>query len=387
MSILPLILLALGHCLVDALALIAQPLWPTLQHKLELSPGSIQWAYVLWTLTTCLSQFLFGYWGDRYRGRWLLWAGPAVAALCVSCIGLADSFGMLCLLLIVGGLGIGAYHPEAAATVGSLHPENRSRAMSLFVMGGSIGTAIGPFYSGRMTTTFGMASLVWTMTWALAIAALVGLGLRGVSAPRPTTAKQASLTRQVRGKEGHVFLVLVIGTLRVLPSLGVLQGLAFMLDIRGFSEGDIGTAQSVYQVSTGAGVLACALWVRGSRERLALCLLPLFATPMLLCGPFVSYTMLLVCLAIAGLVLGGATPVLISYAQALLPEGQRFASSITMGVSWGLGGVLVAGAMAIFDRAGRPELAMIIFGLAPLLSCVLCIWLPRLDEDAKSIEQ
>jgi FSR family fosmidomycin resistance protein-like MFS transporter len=70
-------------------------------------------------------------------------------------------------------------------------------------------------------------------------------------------------------------------------------------------------------------------------------------------------------------------PILISYGQQMLPEGQRTASSITMGVTWGLGGLIVAALMAACNQNQRPELAFATFAVACLLSIVVCAWLPE----------
>jgi FSR family fosmidomycin resistance protein-like MFS transporter len=59
----------------------------------------------------------------------------------------------------------------------------------------------------------------------------------------------------------------------------------------------------------------------------------------------------------------------------MLPEGQRTASSITMGVTWGLGGLVVAATMAACNRGQRPDLAFATFAVSCLLSSLLCAWL------------
>ena len=47
-----------------------------------------------------------------------------------------------------------------------------------------------------------------------------------------------------------------------------------------------------------------------------------------------------------------------------------------MGVTWGLGGVLVAGIMAVTDRLGRPDLAFAAFAATALLAGLACLRLP-----------
>jgi FSR family fosmidomycin resistance protein-like MFS transporter len=81
-------------------------------------------------------------------------------------------------------------------------------------------------------------------------------------------------------------------------------------------------------------------------------------------------------LAGAGFLLQGTIPILIAYSQRLLPRGQRLAASLTLGASWGLGGVVVAGLKLIFTGDQLPHMlwAMIPFALA---SSACAAMLPR----------
>lgn len=373
--------LAVAHCLIDTFALMIQPLWPDLQARLAMSDPGTQVVYLLWSLSTSLSQFGFGIWADRYGARWMVGGGLVVAIVAISLIGLASTPAALVALLFVAGLGIGAFHPEAAAMVGACAPKQRSRGMSIFVIGGAMGLALGPIYSGVLTSEFGMTALLWSIPWGLAVAALATWGLRRVaSAHVSALAGPARFSEVIDGKLGAILWILVIGTLRVVPAVGILQALAFMLKARGESNASIGLAQSIFQIASAGGAFGCALFVRQTSERLALWLLPLLAIPAIMSCGSVSYPLLLVLLAIAGLLLGGAGPVLISYAQQMLPNGQRMASSITMGVSWGFGGAIVALGMGVLNSFGRPDLAFVLFAPAVLLSSVLCLRLPAAEK-------
>ncbi len=371
----------LAHGLVDAFATLIQPLWPDLQRRLAVDEGTIQWAFVTWSLATSVSQLLFGYWGDRGRRRWLIWVGPALGVLCLSCIGLVRSLAQLNVLLVVGGLGVAAFHPEAAALAGASAPSNRSRAMSLFAVGGSIGQAVGPFYGGTLTTRFGLPALVWSMTWGLAILGLLAVGLRRMPEARDPDAASGTAPLAwgalVRARGAALALLLVIGVLRVLAVLGVPLGLAFLLKGEGRTNAEIGLPQSLFLAGVGGGSLVCALFVRRGGERQVLWMLPLFVVPLLCVVPWAGTGLVLLAgLTLTGVLLGATLPILVSYGQQLLPEGQRTASSITMGLTYGLGGIIVALAMAASNRLHRPELPFAIFAVACLLSSLLCAWLP-----------
>ena len=379
-----LIVLTLAHGLVDTFAAFVQPLWPDLQRGLALNESAIGWAYVLWGLATSVSQLVFGYWGDRDRGHWMLWAGPAVGVVCLSAVGLAPSFAGLCVLLLVGGLGIAAFHPEAAALAGSCAPNDRSRAMSVFAVGGYLGQAAGPIYSGVVTTNFGLQALVWSMAWGFPLLALlvVRLDLPRRLAPPRDRAETITLGALVHGKRRTVAMLLAIGMLRVLPAMGVPLALAYTLKARGDSNELIGVIQAVFLGAIGAGNLGCGLFIGRGIERRVLWLLPLAVSPVLWALPMAGPLALPACVGVAGLLLGSTMPILVSYGQQLLPDGQRVASSITMGVTWGLGGVLVALTMAAASRVHHPELAFSVFAAGCAVSSVFCAWLPDAHGDA-----
>jgi len=109
---------AATHFLVDATAGMLNPLWPRLDSHYRLAGWEGAALFFLWQMATSVSQFWFGLYGDRFNSRWMLWAGPLIAVVCLSGVGLTHSPLLLAVFLIVGGLGIAAYHPEAAALAG-----------------------------------------------------------------------------------------------------------------------------------------------------------------------------------------------------------------------------------------------------------------------------
>ena len=89
---------------------------------------------------------------------------------------------------------------------------------------------------------------------------------------------------------------------------------------------------------------------------------------------------LVVLVGTCGLLLGVTMPVYISYGQQLLPHGQRVASSITMGVSWGIASGLVAVAMWIFNSFDALSSIFGVFAAASLVSSLLSHLLPVPDD-------
>ncbi|QDU93486.1 Fosmidomycin resistance protein [Lignipirellula cremea] len=374
-------LLAATHFLVDVTAGTISPLWPGLEESLHLREGGLLWVTVCWSVTNSFGQLFFALWSDRRPSPYWIWVGPLLAILSLSCIGLAGSSIGLAGLFILGGLGVAAFHPEAAATAGSLFPANRSRAMAIFALCGYLGQSVGPYYSGQMVDKLGFRGLLWGIAWGAPILFMLWLGLRrmapGGNAPAMETANLES--RKV--PFGMIALLLVVGASRILPALGVPLALAYLLKEASASTAVVGAAQSAFMGGIGFGAMACAAFLRPQWERTALWIFPLLAAPVLASLGFVSDWTLVYLVALAGLLLGVTMPVYIAYGQQILPHGQRVASSITMGVSWGISGAIVPvviGTMLRFDVL--PSIFWF-FMSASLLSSCLCHLLPRREID------
>ncbi len=375
-----LLLLASAHVAVDTIALAIQPLWPDLREGLALGDAEFQFVFVLWNLANSLIQLPIGYWAERHKAIWLIWAGPLLGAACVGVVGLVDSFAGLCLLLVLAGVGIAAFHPEAAAMAASCAPANRSRALSIFAIGGYLGQALGPLYAGKLTAAFGLSAIAWTMAWGWFAFAIVAFLLRG--APAPVVHAELSavpLGQLFHGKKKAVALLVFLGILRVAPVLGAPLALAFAIKESGGSNADIGFAQSLFLGAIGAGSVACAAFIHRDNERRAFWSLPLVAAALLLLCPTASDSLLLLCIVSAGFILGITLPVLVSFGQQLLPNGQRIASGLTMGVTWGLASPVAAGTIELFDHLGQPAAAFYVFAGTLIASSLLCFCLPRFE--------
>lgn len=374
---LPLLFAAATHFLVDMVAGMLNPLWPRLDAHYSMSGWEGAALFFLWQMTTSVSQLWFGIYGDRFSARWFLWAGPIAAVICLGSIGLTGSSLVLGILLTVAGLGIAAYHPEAAALAGGCAPRHRSRAMSIFTMGGFLGQAIGPVCSGSLVDAFGLRGMSWSIPVGLLIAALITpLGLGALTQPVTPRRRAPSLRDVIRGRTVSLSLVLIIGSLRIVAAAGVPVLLGYLLATRSANAQETGSVQSAFMLGIGLGGLTCAALVRHHHERLILWLCPLLVCPVLLLIPWATGIPLMVIVCLAGILLGISLPVMISYGQQLMPESQRIASSITMGVSWGVGGGVVSVILAACKYAGRFEPAFVAFAIATGISSLLCIWLP-----------
>lgn len=369
--------LAVGHGLVDCHATFVQPLWPSLAHSLRIEDGQMQWTYMAWSLSGSITQFGFAYLADAGYGRRLLWLGPLIGIILMGLIGQSSGLAMLTLLLTVSNLGFAAFHPEAATLAGAAAPHDRARAMSIFAVGGYLGQAIGPSLSGTLVSHGSLNALSKTIAPGFLLCLLLIIGLR-LAGPivvhgnsKSSRQKLPGLREVLRGREWRVAHLVIMSVLRVSAAMGVPLALAYGLDDLGITPEVIGETQSFFLIGMGAGTFACALLVTKRIENAVMWLAPLSVALILPIAPFIQHNHLWILMLLSGPLLGLSLPILTSRGQELLPEAPRIGSSLTMGVTWGLGGILVAALMSAVDYLGNHFLAFYALALWAAMSAIM----------------
>lgn len=387
----PLLCLALLHAIVDCFAMIPEPLLPWFKSEFRLSPEGL---FVLLTVSQFAANFsqpVFGYVRDRYGLPAVLWLGPVVGILCISLIGISGNLPVLCLLSGLGMVGVGAFHPQAAVTAGTLLPEQRTRGLSLFMFGGTLGLGLGPTIGGFLVASYGLKSLaVLAIPGTLLVCLLYFFSL-GNTAPRAATPPSdfgrqfAIITRQWK----LVCLLLVVSSLRVVPNIGMTKALAFSLSDQGLETSRIGLFQSIFLVSGSIGMLLMATSFRSGWERASMIICPLAGIPLLfgLGTGDVATPQLVLLLILSGALLNGTTPAMVSYAHHAFPQGAGFASALTMGVSWGFGGILVALLISGFDALGHMEWLFPAFIPCQILAGIGALLLPDLSPKSALLDE
>lgn len=107
-------------------------------------------------MSSSVVQPLFGIVADRYSKLWLLPGGLICAGLGLGLTGLFEGYMRIMVLGILSGVGIAAYHPEAARLVNFAAGEHKSTAMSIFGVGGTVGFALGPLLVSTAMVYFGL---------------------------------------------------------------------------------------------------------------------------------------------------------------------------------------------------------------------------------------
>lgn len=136
-------------------------------------------------------QPLFGALTDKWAMPWLLPVSTLVGGAGVALAGVGGSYAVTLLVVAVSGIGVAAYHPEAAR-VARRASRGSHTAMSWFSLGGNVGFATAPLLVSAVVATGGLRASPLLVVPALAGAVLCVAALRGLRAGGAADPKSSS---------------------------------------------------------------------------------------------------------------------------------------------------------------------------------------------------
>ncbi len=170
-----LIWLTLGHGLSDSYSSFINPILPFIVANIGASLAMATCALSASQLFSSMMQPVFGFIADKWQKRFFIFWGIILASIAFSLSGLVNNIWQLALCLIIGGLGVGFYHPQATGFVVRYSGKNLAQNMSIFIAAGTIGYSLGPIISSTITQWFGVTKLPYAATWGLIFAFCVFL--------------------------------------------------------------------------------------------------------------------------------------------------------------------------------------------------------------------
>lgn len=367
--------LSAGHFINDAYSNFLGPLLPLLMDKLQLTITQAGWLVAILVISSSLTQPVYGYISDRYSRRAFAVFSPLITAVFMSCLGLATSFGMLALLLTLGGVGIASFHPQGAAITSMAGQKRKGLAMSVFVTSGSIGYALGPIFIITAVNHFGLEG-----SYLVILPGLVAFTLLYSLVPGVEHSHREQQSLRLREAVKMVWRPLLVLYLLVVIRSAVQMCFVNFLPLflhhqRGLSPEAAARITSAF-LFCGAvgGFTGGGLADRfGGKAVISLSMLlsvPCFSAFIMTQGG-TSYFWL----GMGGLILLSTIPVNVVMAQDLIPQNASVASALTMGFAWGLGGMVVPLIGKVADIAGLASAFLLVISL-PVAGFVLSLDLP-----------
>jgi FSR family fosmidomycin resistance protein-like MFS transporter len=360
--------LSVGHMVNDFYANFLPQLLPfliALAHNFTATRAAI--LISVFSITSSMTQPVFGYWMDRQGRRWLVYIGTLWMAVMLSLTGIAQNYLLLVILAALAGFGTAVFHPQAYSMVNLLSVDHKAVMLSIFAAFGNFGFALAPLLLIPLFQAFGLRA-----TLIMAVPGIVMAVLLIFSTPRNVALKGeiiplSEVINSLKSASLELSSIIGVVTVRALAYTAMLT--LFPLYFKEQHISNIAGSHLVtIMLAAGAvgGVIGGFIADRYGRKRLTVWSL-LISSPLFF-GFFLTHGVLsAVFLALAGAALLSSFSVTILSAQEAIPNNKSLAAGLTLGFAIGLGGFAAILIGKIADTWGLNVSVIIIF-LLPLVA-------------------
>lgn len=305
--------LSVSHFINDVYSSFLAPLLPLLIDKLFLSLTQAGFLSTIMQLPALANPYI-GILADRISVRYFIILAPTLTAIPMSLIGLAPSYGVLLLLMLVTGISVSIFHVPAPVMIYRLSGIKAGRGMSFFMTGGELARTVGPLAAVGAVSLLGLEGFYPIMIFGFLTSLWLYLGFRDV--PLKTVGKTPTSVSKTWREMRHVLLPLSV----ILFARGFMHACltAFLPTFIRAETGNLwlgGIALTLFESMGVAGIMASGtLSDRLGRGRILL--FSLLGAPIFLLL-FVSFAgwFRFLALAFTGLTLLSTTPVMLALVQ------------------------------------------------------------------------
>lgn len=370
-------LLASGHFVIDASVGAVPAMLPVFTSLYGLSDLAASMVLGASLLVSSAIQPAFGALADRRPTPAFIWGGVAVGAGGLALSGLAGGYLGLLACIVLSGLGIAAFHPEAARVANQLSADRKATGLAWFMVGGNAGFAVGPLLAALFIPVLDVRATLVFLVPGAAVSLLLLHERSRISVPLPA-ARAATAGAAVRANGRALGLLLVVTSLRTWTQFCLLALAPLLLvDERGFTNQQAGFAVVAFSGAGALGTFAgAAVADRAGGRPMLIWTMPL-VTPLIAGFLLLGGAASIAAFAAAGFVLMSSFSVTVMMGQGYLPDRLALAAGLMIGfgaIGSAPPGLALFGAIA--DAFSR-ETALWGVSLLPLLGGALALLLPR----------
>ena len=380
-----LIAISFSHFLNDTMQSLISSVYPILKDNYALDFAQIGLITLAFQFTASLLQPLVGHFTDKKAQPFSLAIGMSSTFFGLLLLSIAHQYTVILIAAALIGLGSAVFHPESARIARLASGGRYGFAQSVFQLGGSFGTSMGPVLAALIVVPFGQPSIAWFSSIAfLAIVVLWRIGQW--YQPQIRAKKMAAVVTHPDAPSQR----------RVLVALGVLVMLLFskQLYVSSLSSYYIFYLIDRFGVSTQAAQLYLFIFLAanaagaffggplGDRfgRKIVIWFSIVGALPFTLALPYVGLGMSAVLTVFIGLIISSTTSSIIVFAQELVPHRFGMISGVFFGVAFGIGGL---GAAVLGKLADHTSIAFVyqICSFLPAIG-LLAVFLPKMPQHA-----
>jgi FSR family fosmidomycin resistance protein-like MFS transporter len=364
-----LVLLGVGHLVTDINQGALILLLPVVKAELSLTNAATALLVTAATITSSMLQPVFGWLSDHWRLRALLPLGCLLAGVGIGMTALTNAYLGVMAAVVVSGIGIAAYHPEAAKRANAVSGDRRATGMSVYAVGGNLGFAVGTLVITPFLLRFGRSGALGMVPFVVVMSVVLWLAL-GRIAPQASAARAAA-----RGAfQPMILLLLAVVTIRSWAQFGFVTFLPLWYSAQHRSLADASRVVFFFLLAGAIGTsLGGPLADRFGRKRVVLASMGSM-TPLLLGALYAPPWLVWPVLLLAGAATVSSFVVTLVMAQELMPRRTGMAAGLMAGFAIGMGGLGV-GALGRFADAFGLEQTLTLVALLPLLGVAGALFL------------
>jgi len=376
-----LIAISLAHFLNDTMQSLIASVYPILKDAYALNFAQIGMITLAFQFTASLLQPVVGHVTDKRAQPFSLAVGMGSTFVGLLLLSVANSYSMILIAAALVGLGSAVFHPESARIARLASGGRYGFAQSVFQLGGSFGTSMGPVLAALIVVPFGQPSIAWFSTIAfLAILILWRIGLW--YKPQITRRKVAPISAHsdapssARVAVALAVLVALLFSKQLYVSSLSSYYIFYLIDRFGVSTQAAQIYLFVFLAANAAGAFFGGPLGDRFGRKIVLWLSVLGALPFTLALPHVGLYASAVLTIIIGLVISSTTPTIIVFAQELVPHRFGMISGVFFGVAFGIGGL---GAAALGKLADYTSISFVyqVCAFLPAIG-LLAVFLPNI---------
>jgi len=378
--------ISFSHFLNDTMQSLIPSVYPILKENYALDFAQIGLITLAFQFTASLLQPVIGHFTDKKAQPFSLALGMGFTFFGLLLLSAAHQYPVILIAAALVGLGSAVFHPESARIARLASGGRYGFAQSVFQVGGSLGSSMGPVLAALIVVPFGQPSIAWFSLIAfLAIVILWRIGLWY----RP----QIAAKKFAAPLEPHPDAP---DSRRVKIALAVLVALLFskQLYVSSLSSYYMFYLIEKFDVSTQAAQLYLFVFLAanavgaffggplGDRfgRKYVIWFSILGALPFTLALPYAGLYTGAVLTVLIGLILSSTTSSIIVFAQELMPHRFGMISGVFFGVAFGIGGLGAAVLGKVADHTGIAFVYQVCAFL-PVIG-LLAIFLPKMPRTA-----
>jgi FSR family fosmidomycin resistance protein-like MFS transporter len=378
--------ISFSHFLNDTMQSLIASVYPILKESYSLDYTQIGLITLAFQFTASLLQPVIGHMTDKKAQPFSLALGMGFTFFGLLLLSVAARYPVILIAAALVGLGSAVFHPESARIARLASGGRFGFAQSVFQLGGSFGTSMGPVLAALIVVPFGQPSIAWFSSIAfLAILILwrIGVWYKPQIASRKFPAPKAHPDAPSSGRVRIALLVLVALLFSKQLYVSSLSSyyIFYLIDKFGVSTQGAQFYLFIFLAANAVGAFfGGPLGDRFGRKYI-IWLSILGALPFTLALPYAGLfgsAVLTICI---GLIISSATSSIIVFAQELMPHRFGMISGVFFGVAFGIGGLGAAVLGRVADHMGIG----FVYQVCAFLPAIglLAVFLPKMPRAAR----